>query len=142
MIESVATSVIKKPTGEVFQFVATLENFPYWVSGSHFVKLSEGLFSEGTLFQQDNVVVRVSHFQVNQGFETESITIHFPARFVLKHTHGMLHFEKVGPGTQFTFKHQFELTAFAKPFEHMIAKKAQIEIQAALEKLKKLLESS
>jgi len=78
--------------------------------------------------------------QVNQGFETESIRIHFPTRFVLKHTHGMVQFEQVGQGTQVTLKEQFEPTPFLKPFEQLIAKKAQQESQAALEQLNKLLE--
>ena len=84
--------------------------------------------------------MRVSYVQVNQGFETESIRIHFPTRFVLKHTHGMVQFKQVGQGTQVTLKEQFELTPFMKPFEQLLAKKAKQESQAALEQLKKLLE--
>src|SRR6266568_1160467 len=140
MMESVATIVINTSPAEVFRFVAHVENLPQWVSGAHVVNLSEGSFGDGTLFQQDHVVVRVSHVQVNQGFETESISIHFPTRFVLKHTHGMLQFEQIGQGTQFTLTHQLELTPFLKPFEQLLAKKAQQESQAALEQLKKLLE--
>lgn len=88
MIKSVATIFINKSPAEVFRFVAHVENFPQWVHGAHVVHLPEGSFRDGTLIQQGYVVVRVSHVQVNQGFETESIRIHFPARFVLKHTHG------------------------------------------------------
>lgn len=140
MIEFVVTIVINKPPAEVFRFVAHLENIPQWVRGAHVVTLSEGSFGDGTLFQQNHVVVRVSHVQVNQGFETESIRIPFPARFMLKHTHGILQFEPVGQGTQFTMKHQFELTPFLKPFEPLLAKKSQQASQAALEQLKTLLE--
>ena len=140
MIESVATLVINTSPAEVFRFVAHVENLPQWVSGAHVVNLSDGSFGDGTLFQQDHVVVRVSYVQVNQGFETESIRIHFPARFVLKHTHGMVQFKQVGQGTQVTLKEQFELTPFMKPFEQLLAKKAKQESQAALEQLKKLLE--
>ena len=141
MIESVATLVINKSPAEVFRFVAHVENLPQWVSGAHVVNLSEGSFGDGTLIaHRGQVVVRVSHVQVNQGFETESIRIHFPARFVLKHTHGMVQFEQVGQGTQVTLKEQFELTPFMKPFEQLLAKKAKQESQAALEQLKKLLE--
>jgi hypothetical protein len=92
------------------------------------------------LFEQDHTVVKVSHFQVNQGFETESIRIHFPIRFLFKHTHGILQFESVAQGTQFIVKHQFEPTPLLKPFEPLLAKKAQQEMQAALEQLKQLLE--
>jgi uncharacterized protein YndB with AHSA1/START domain len=140
MMEFANTIVINKSPAEVFRFVAHVENLPQWVSGAHVVNLSEGSFGDGTLFQQDHVVLRVYHFQVNQGFETESISIHFPTRFVLKHSHGMLQFEQVGQGTQFTLTHKLELTPFMKPFEQLLAKKAQQESQAALEQLKKLLE--
>jgi hypothetical protein len=140
MMESVATIVINTSPTEVFRFVAHVENIPQWVRGAHVVKLSEGSFGEGTLFQQDHEVVRVSHFRVNQGFETESIRVHFPMRLVLKHTHGMLQCEQVGQGTQFTLKEQVEFTPFLKPFEHLLAKKAHQDSQAALEQLKTLLE--
>ena len=73
MIEFVATIVISKPPGEVFRFVAHVENNQQWIRGAHVVNLSEGSFGDGTLFQQDHLVVKVSHVQVNQGFETESI---------------------------------------------------------------------
>jgi len=140
MIKSVATIVINKSPGEVFRFVTHGENFPQWVRGAHVVNLPEGSFGDGTLIQQGQVVVRVSHVQVNQGFETESISIHFPTRFVLKHTHGMVQVEPAGQGTQLTLKEQLEPTPFLKPFEQLLAKKAQQESQAALEQLKTLLE--
>ena len=114
MIEFVTTIVINKPPAEVFRFVAHLENIPQWVRGAHVVTLSEGALGDGTLFQQNHEVVRVEHVQVNQGFETESIRFHLPTRCVLKHTHGILQFEPVKPGTQFTMKHQFELTPFRR----------------------------
>jgi len=139
-MESVATIVINTSPDEVFRFVSHIENIPQWVRGAHVVNLSEGSFEDGTLFQQDHEVVRVSHVQVNQGFETESIRIHFPARFVVKHTHGMVQFEPVGQGTQVTLKEQLELRPFMKPFEQLLAKKAHQESQAALEQLKTLLE--
>ena len=143
MIESVGTIVVNTSPEEVFRFLAHRENFPQLasaVSGVRVVILSEGSFGDGTLIQHTQVVSRVSHMQVNQGFETESIRIHFPMRLVLKHTHGMLQFEQVGQGTQFTLKEQVELIPFLKPFEQLLAKKAQQDSQAALEHLKKLLE--
>lgn len=140
MIEPVATIVINKPPDEVFRFVTHVENNPQWIRGAHVVNLSEGLFGEGTLFQQDNIVVKVSHFQVDHGFETASSRIHFPTSLVLKHTHGRVQVEPVGPGTQLTLKEQLELRPFLKPFEHLLVKKARQEIQAALEQLKTLLE--
>jgi uncharacterized protein YndB with AHSA1/START domain len=140
MIEFVVTIVINKPLAEVFRFVAHLENIPQWVRGAHVVILSEGPFGDGTLFQQDHEVVRVDHVHVNHGFETESIHIHFPTRLVLKHTHGILQFEPARHGTQFSMRHQFELTPLLKPFEPLLARRAHQESQAALEHLKTLLE--
>ncbi len=140
MIEYIVTIVINQPPAKVFRFVAHLENIPQWVHGAHVVTLSEGSLGDGTLFQQNQVVVRVSCVQINQGFETESIRIPFPARFIFKHTHGILRFEPVGQGTQFTMKHQFELTPFLKPFEPLLARKSRQASQAALEQLKTLLE--
>jgi hypothetical protein len=140
MMMSEATLVIHTSPGEVFRFVAHGGNFPQWVRGAHMVNVSEGSFGDGTLIQQGQVVVRVSHVQVNQGFETESIRIHFPTRFVLKHTHGMVQFEPVEQGTQVTLKEQLVLPPFLKPVEQLIAKKAHQESQATLEQLKTLLE--
>ena len=76
MIDFAATIVINKPPVEVFRFVTHVENIPQWVRSAHVVNMSEGPFGDGMLFQQNHEVVRVSHVQVNQGFETESIRIH------------------------------------------------------------------
>jgi len=140
MIEPEVTIVINEAPGEVFRFVTHVENNPQWIRGAHVINLSEGAFGDGTLFQQDHIVVKVSHFQVNQGFETESIRIHLPTRLVLKHTHGRVQIEPVGQGTQLTLQEKLELRPFLKPFEHLFVRKAQQEIQAALEQLKALLE--
>lgn len=141
MFENVATIVINTSPDEVFRFVANGENYPQWAMGAYVVNLSAGSFGDGTLIQhRGQLMVRVSHVQVNQGFETESIHIHFPTRFLVKHTHGMIQFEPVGQGTQVTLKEQVDLRPFLKPFEPLIAKKAHQNSHAALEQLKKLLE--
>ena len=98
-------------------------------------------FGEGTLFQEGNVVVRVSHFQVNVGFETESVAIRFPTSMLLRHTHGMLRFEPTRQDARFTLAHQFELTRVAKPPQSMIAKRAQRDSQAAVEQVRNVLET-
>lgn len=140
MIESIATIVINKPLAEVFQFVAHIANIPLWGQGARVVKSSEGVVGDGTLIQQRQVVVRVSHVQVNQGFETESTRIPFPTRLLVKHTQGMVQVEPAGQGTQLTLKEQLEPTPLLKPFAHLVAKKAHQDSQAALEQLKQLLE--
>ena len=85
MIESVGTIVINTSPDEVFRFLAHRENFPQLASagsGVRVVILSEGSFGDGTLIQHTQVVSRVSHLQVNQGFETDTIRIHFPSRLL------------------------------------------------------------
>jgi hypothetical protein len=111
MIESVGTIVINTSPDEVFRFLAHRENFPQWASagsGVRVVILSEGSFGDGTLIQHTQVVSRVSHLQVNQGFETDTIRIHFPSRLLISHMHDLFQFEPVGQGTQVTLKVQIE----------------------------------
>ena len=143
MIESVGTIVINTSPDEVFRFLAHRENFPQLasaVSGVRVVILSEGSFGDGTLIQHTQVVSRVSHLQVNQGFEIDTIRIRFPSRLLVKHMHDLFQFEPVGQGTQFTLKVQIEPTPLLKPFEHLVAKRAHQHTQALLGHLKTLLE--
>ena len=143
MIESVGTIVINTSRDEVFRFLAHRENFPQWASvgsGVRVVILSEGSFGDGTLIQHTQVVSRVSHMQVNQGFETDTIRIHFPSRLLVKHMHDLFQFEPVGQGTQVTLKEHIEPTPLLKPFEHLVAKRVRQHTQALLEHLKTRLE--
>ena len=143
MIESVGTIVINTSPDEVFRFLAHRENFPRLasaVSGVRVVILSEGSFGDGTLIQHTQVVSRVSHLQVNQGFETDTIRIRFPGRLLVKHMHDLFQFEPVGQGTQVVLKVQIEPTPLLKPFEHLVAKRTHQHTQALLEHLKTLLE--
>jgi hypothetical protein len=143
MIESVGTLVINPSADEVFGFLAHREHFPQWASagsGVRVVILSEGSFGDGTLIGHTQVVSRVSHLQVNQGFETDTIRIHFPSRLLIKHMHDLFKFEPAGQGTQVTLKEQIEPTPLLKPFEHVVAKRAHQHTQALLEQLKTLLE--
>jgi hypothetical protein len=143
MIESVGTIVINTSRDEVFRFLAHRENFPQWASagsGVRVVILSEGSFGDGTLIQHTQVVSRVSHLQVNQGFETDTIRIHFPSRLLVKHMHDLFQFEPVGQGTQVTLKVQIEPSPLLKLFEHLVAKRARQQTQILLEHLKTRLE--
>ena len=143
MIESVGTIVINASPDEVFRFIAHREHFLQWVSagsGTHVVILSEGSFGDGTLIQHTQVVSRVTHMQVNQGFETETIRIHFPSSLLVKHMHDQFQFEPAGQGTQVTLKEHIEPTPLLKPFEHLVARRALQVGQALLEQLKTLLE--
>ena len=142
MIEFVGTIVIDKTPDEVFRFITHREHFLQWVravNGGHGVTLSEGPFGDGTLIHHTQVVSRVSHMHVNQGFETETIRIHFPGRLLVKHMHDLFQFEPVGQGTQVTLKEQIEPTPLLKPFERLVARRANQVGQALLEQLKILL---
>src|SRR5438105_4755611 len=102
MVEDFASVVINKPVHEVFRYVANAENIPSWVKGARVKKLSEGPFGQNTIFQQNWIRLKVTHYQEDRGFEAESITIHFPANLIVRRTHGYLSFESQGEGTRFT----------------------------------------
>ncbi len=143
MIESVGTTVINTSPDEVFGFLAHREHFPQFasaVSGVRVGILSEGPFGDGTLIHHTQVVSRVSHLQASQGFETDTIRIHFPSRLLVKHIHDMFQFEPVGQGTRVTLTVQIEPTPLLKPFEHLVAKRAHQLTQSGLAHLKTLLE--
>jgi uncharacterized protein YndB with AHSA1/START domain len=143
MIESVGTIVINTSPDEVFGFLAHREHFPQWAtegSGVRVVILSEGSFGDGTLIGHTQVVSSVSHLQVNQGFETDTIRIQFPSSLLVKHMHDLFQFEPVGQGTQVTLTEQIEPTPLLKPFEQLVAKRTHHHTQALLEHLKTLLE--
>lgn len=141
MFENVATIVIHVSPDEIFRFVANGETYPQWAMGAYVTNVSAGSFGDGTLIQhRGQQLVRVSHVQVNQGFETESIRISFPTKFLVKHTHGTIQLEPVGQGTQVMLKEQVDLRPFLKLFEPLIARKAHQNSQTTLEQLKKLLE--
>ncbi len=143
MIESAGTIVINTSPGEVFGFLAHREHFPQWASegtGVRVMIVSKGSFGDGTLIQHTQVVSRVSHLQVNQGFETDTIRIHFPSSLLVKHLHDLFQFEPVGQGTQVTLTEHIEPTLLLKPFAHLVAKRTHQHTQALLEHLKTLLE--
>ena len=141
MIEVVASVTIARPVGDVFAFVANVDNLAHNVRGAHVRQVTVGTFGEGTLFQGGNVVVRVAHFQVNAGFETESVAIGFPTSLLLRHLHGLLRFEPTGHGTRFTLGHHLKLTRAAQPLHGLIAARAQRDNQAAVERVRTVLET-
>src|ERR1051326_1084379 len=143
MIESVATIVLNTSPDEVFRFLTDRENFPELasaVSGTRVVISSQGPFGDGTLIQHTQVVSRVSHMQVNQGFETDTIRIGFPSRLLVKHMHDVFQVAPIEQGTQVTLRTQIEPTPLLKPFEHLIAKRAGHVGQTVLQQLKTLVE--
>jgi hypothetical protein len=105
MIENFARVVIRKPVGEVFGYVATVENIPSWVKGARTRQLSDGSPGEGTIFQHNGLVLKMTHYESNKGFQHDSLVIPFPINILVKSTHGYLSFEAVSEGTTFTVRH-------------------------------------
>lgn len=140
MIESVASTVIARPVGEVFAFITDPANLPMWAGRAHVVKLSAGAFGDGTLIQRNGVVMRVYNFAIDGGFEVENTAIRFPASLLMRRAHALLRFETADDGTRFTTTHRFELTPLVRPLQRVLAKRAQRESQAAVERVKHMLE--
>jgi uncharacterized membrane protein len=142
MIEFAASVIIHRPVDEVFGFVADLDNLPRWVSGARIVKLSGDSFADGTIFREGKVTVRVSHFEMNKRVETESVHVDFPVSLIMNQSNGVLAFDPVDQGTQFTLAHKFRLKGLLRPLERIFEKKAQSETEAYLENLRALLAGS
>ncbi len=143
MIDFAASIFINKSPDEVFGFVANRENYPKWVgavSGAHIAILSQGPFGEGTLIQEGPAGMRVFNVQVNRSFELETVRMNFPTRFLLKGGHTVFRFEPAGAGTRVTWHAQIESTIFVRPFDRVLGKRAQRNIQTGLEQLKSRLE--
>ncbi|MBV9124867.1 MAG: SRPBCC family protein [Planctomycetes bacterium] len=141
MISTQSSVLIEKSLDEVFSFVACLDNIPRWVRGSTPRKLSEEPFGEGTLFEEASgllgtFVVKVTHYRVNQGFQTHNLS----GPLAIK-TQGKLDFEAVPEGTRFRLLHRFTFPWWLRFLEPFLARKAQRESDEALRTLKKVLEN-
>ena len=86
MFQSSAAIVIHRPIGEVFRFATDLSIIPLWVSGAQVRSLSTGPFGEGTQFEESLMrfgraftsIVEVKNYQVNDGFDFQTINAPFP----------------------------------------------------------------
>jgi hypothetical protein len=146
--EFVNTVVINKPVSETFRFVCDVSKMQKWLRPTNVFavfpfetkKLTDGPFGEGTLFWVDRMGLRVSRFEADHSFETDSFYFRFPASAVFERTHAVLRFEPVEQGTRFTFTRSVKARPFVKLFERRWTRMLQDQLQAALEKLKSEVE--
>jgi hypothetical protein len=140
MIDTSAAVVIHRPIGEVFRFAADLANIPLWVRGAQVRLLSSGSFGDGTRFEETLMrfgravtsVVEVKHYQVNAGFEFQTITAPFP----LLSSIGSLHFAATADGTQVTLAHRVRLVPWLRPLEPLLQWLSQAQSQRAVQAMK------
>jgi hypothetical protein len=133
--------VINRPVEEVFKFVANVDNLPRWM-GWPTKKVTDAPFGEGTLFWLDRMLLRIHDFHANEGFDSDSVYFRGTSKFFLARTHGELRFEAMGRETRFRFKRFVTPAVLLKPFARRFAKYSNSELQAALQKLRSLLEQS
>ena len=141
MIESEASVVVNKCATDIFKFVVDVDNIPIWVNGAHVIKITKGPVGPDYLFREGNILLVVRDLQVNRRFETESVRVQFPTRLFLSYSHGVMSFEPADHGTKLTFQHQIEVPALVRPFARMVARKAQKDTEAALQRLRSVLEA-
>lgn len=144
MIQTSAAVVIHRPIGEVFRFAADLSNIPLWVPGARVRLLSTGPFGDGTRFEETLMrfgravisIVEVKNYQVNEGFDFQTIKAPFPMRSSL----GGLHFATTADGTQVTLAHRVRLVPGLRPLEPLLQRLSQAQSQRAVQAIKTTLE--
>jgi hypothetical protein len=145
MIQTSAAVVIHRPIDEVFQFAADLSNIPLWIRGAKVRLLSTGPFGDGTQFEETLMrfgravisVVEVKNYQVNKGFEFQSITAPFPLRSSI----GGLQFASTTDGTQVTLAHRVRLVLWLLPLESLLQRVSQAQSQRAVQAMKMIVEA-
>ncbi len=144
MIQTSAAIVIHRPIGEVFRFGADLSNIPLWIRGAQVRLLSTGPFGDGTRFEETLMrfgravtsVVEVKNYQVNAGFDFQTIKAPFP----LLSSIGSLHFAATTDGTQVTLAHRVRIVPWLRPLEPLLQWLNQTQSQHAVQTIKTVLE--
>jgi len=144
MIQTSAAVVIHRPIGEVFRFATDLTNIPLWVRGARIRLLSTGPFGDGTRFEETLMrfgravisVVEVKNYQVNEGFEFQTIKAPFP----LLSSIGGLRFAATPDGTQVTLAHRMRVTPWLRPLESLLRRLSQAQSQRAVQAMKTIVE--
>jgi hypothetical protein len=144
MIQTSAAIVIHRPIGEVFRFGADLSNIPLWVRGAQITPLSTGPFGDGTRFEETLMrfgravtsVVEVKNYQVNAGFDFQTIKAPFP----LLSSIGSLHFAATADGTQVTLAHRFRLVPWLRPLVPLLQWQSQVQSQRVVQAMKVIVE--
>lgn len=144
MIQTSAAVVIHRPIDEVFRFGADLSNIALWVRGAQIKLLSAGPFGDGTRFEEILMrfgravtsVVEVTHYQVNAGFDFQTITAPFPLRSSI----GSLRFAATEDGTQVTLAHRMRLVPWLRPLEPLLQRLSQAQSQRTVQAMKTIIE--
>lgn len=144
VIQTSAAIVIHRPIGEVFRFAADLSNIPLWVRGAQIRLLSPGPFGEGTRFEETLMrfgravtsVVEVKHYQVDAGFDFQTIKAPFP----LLSSMGSLRFAAATDGTQVTLAHRVRIVPWLRPLEPLLQRLSQAQSQHAVQTMKTIIE--
>lgn len=140
MIRTAAATVIHRQIGEVFRFGADLSNIPLWVPGAQIRLLTTGPFGDGTQFEETLMrfgraitsVVEVKNYQVNVGFDFQTIKAPFPMRSSL----GSLRFAATADGTQVTLAHCVRIVPWLRPLEPLLQRASQAQSQRAVQAMK------
>ena len=144
MMHTAATIVIHRPIDVVFRFGADLSNIPLWIRGAHIRVLSPGPFGDGTRFEETLMrfgravisIVEVTNYQLNAGFDFQTIKAPFPLRSSL----GSLRFAVVAGGTQVMLAHRMRLAPWLRPLEPLLQRLSQAQSQRAVLALKRVIE--
>lgn len=148
MIQTSAAIIIHRPVDEVFRFAADLSNIALWVPGAKVRLLTDGPFGDGTRFEETLMrfghavisVVEVKNYQVNGGFEFQTIKAPFPLLASL----GSLRFTTTGDGaadgTEVTLAHRMRLVPWLRPLEPLLQRLSQAQSQRAVGAMKTIIE--
>jgi polyketide cyclase/dehydrase/lipid transport protein len=144
MIETSAAIVIHRPIDEVFRFGADLSNIHLWVRGAQIRLLSPGPFGDGTQFEETLMrfgravtsLVEVKNYQVNAGFDFQTIRTPFPMLSSL----GSLRFAATPDGTRVTLAHHVRLVPWLRPLEPLLQPLSQAQSQRAVQAMKTAIE--
>lgn len=144
MFQTSAAIVIHRPIGEVFRFAVDLSNIPLWVRGAQVKLLSPDPFGDGTRFEETLMrfgravisVVEVKNYQVNEGFDFQTIKAPFP----LLSSVGGLRFAATADGTQVTLAHRVSIVPWLRPLEPLLQRLSQVQSQHAVQAMKTSIE--
>lgn len=144
MIHTSAVIVVHRPLDEVFRFGADLAHIPLWVRGAQIRLLTPGPFGDGTRFEETLMrfgravtsLVEVTNYQVNEGFDFQTIQAPFPLLSSL----GSLRFAATADGTQVTLAHRIRLVPWLRPLEPFLQRLSQAQSQRVVQTMKTIVE--
>jgi polyketide cyclase/dehydrase/lipid transport protein len=144
MMQTSAAIVIHRPIDEVFRFGADPANMHVWVPGARIRLLSPGPFGNGTRFEETLMrfgraiisIVEVRNYQVNEGFDFQTLTAPFPVRSAI----GSLRFAATADGTRVSLSHRVLIVPWLRPLEPLLRWVTQAQSQRAVQAMKTTIE--